>query len=312
MSDPSTFGVQHREMVMKQPWIVDHKDVDLKLVKVLREFGVAIIPNAIRASGLSQLSIELEPEFNGAEFCEGLFYGQKTKRFGGVLRKSKCAQALALNTYAILAARAVLGADCEEIQLNLTQGIEIWPGSYAQVPHRDRDIWLGANHAGEMMINAMWAMDDFTLQNGATLIWPGSHRQPELEVPASEGIPAEMPKGSLCLFLGTTLHAGGANWSDAPRRGLVISYCLGWLKPCENPWLAYPPEVASDFAPELSRLIGYRQDAPSLNNVEGRCPSELLSGSRRCNRFAETLTEEQRLLVEAFNMTQIQPRARAA
>jgi ectoine hydroxylase-related dioxygenase (phytanoyl-CoA dioxygenase family) len=144
------------------------------------------------------------------------------------------------------------------------------------------------------------------------MIWPGSHLLPDLDISMESGIPAEMPKGSLCLFLGSTLHAGGANWSSAPRRGLVMSYCLGWLKPCENPWLTYPPEVAKNFTSELGRLIGYRQDAPSLNNVEGRCPSELLTRGPERGRFAETLTDEQQSLIEAFNEMQVEPRVRAA
>jgi hypothetical protein len=61
------------------------------------------------------------------------------------------------------AARSILGRSCEDIQINLTQAIDIWPGSFSQVPHRDQDIWLGARHPGELMLNAMWAIDDFTV-----------------------------------------------------------------------------------------------------------------------------------------------------
>jgi ectoine hydroxylase-related dioxygenase (phytanoyl-CoA dioxygenase family) len=123
-----------------------------------------------------------------------------------------------------------------------------------------------------------------------------------------------MPAGSLCVFLGSVLHCGGANLTDRPRRGLVMSYCQGWLKPTENPWLSYPPHIARDFAPELQRLIGYRIDAPNLNNVGGRCPSELLTsrptGSNR--PFEDALTQEQRTLIEQYNMMQMAMRQQAA
>jgi hypothetical protein len=59
-------------------------------------------------------------------------------------------------------------------------------------------------------------------------------------------------------------------------RGIVIGYSLGWLKPYENQWLAYPPEVARHFDPELAALVGYRQHRPNLGNFEGQCPSVLL------------------------------------
>lgn len=297
---------------MSEPWIVSRREADQKLIEVLLEYGFAIVPEALGRMAHRSLREELEPHFEQAEFCQGLFYGHHTKRFGRVLSRSEQAQALALNKLALDPARSVLGPDCQEIQLNLTQAIEIWPQSYAQVPHRDRDIWLGAKHQGELMLNAMWAIDDFTRENGATLIWPGSHLAPDLAVPEDDGICAAMPRGSLCLFLGSTIHAGGANWSNQRRRGLVFSYCLGWLKPCENPWLSYPPHVASGFSPELRRLIGYRQDAPSLNNVDGRCPSELFQAGGASKAFADRLTSEQVAQIELFNEMQLPTRPKAA
>ncbi len=138
-------------------------------------------------------------------------------------------------------------------------------------------MWGGEKGAMQYMVNVMWALDDFTPDNGATRIWPGSHRSAQDEMlPDDAAISAEMPRGSALLFLGSTLHSGGENVSAKPRRGLIISYCLGWLKPWENQWLAYPPEVARSFDPALAALVGYRQHLPSLGNFEGRCPSILL------------------------------------
>jgi ectoine hydroxylase-related dioxygenase (phytanoyl-CoA dioxygenase family) len=80
------------------------------------------------------------------------------------------------------------------------------------------------------------------------------------------------------LFLGSTLHGGGANETDRPRTGMIVSYSLGWLKPYENQWLVYPPAVARTFSRELAQLVGYQQHRPNLGNYEGRCPSILLDG----------------------------------
>ena len=88
-----------------------------------------------------------------------------------------------------------------------------------------------------------------------------------------------MAPGSALLFLGSTLHGAGGNRTRSVRRGCIVSYCLGWLKPYENQWLAYPPEVARRFSPELAALVGYRQHRPNLGNYEGRCPSILLRGA---------------------------------
>ena len=82
--------------------------------------------------------------------------------------------------------------------------------------------------------------------------------------------------GDALLFLGSTLHGGGGSQVAAPRRGIIISYCLGWLKPFELQWLVYPPAVARHFPPDLAALVGYAQHRPNLGNVEGQCPSILL------------------------------------
>ena len=68
---------------------------------------------------------------------------------------------------------------------------------------------------------------------------------------------AVMPQGSLLLYLGTTVHAGGANLSDGPRAGLVNTYALGWLRQEENQYLNVPREVAQTHSPTIQRLMGY-------------------------------------------------------
>jgi hypothetical protein len=66
--------------------------------------------------------------------------------------------------------------------------------------------------------------------------------------------------------------------TGAIRRGIIVSYCLGWLKPYENQWLTYPPDAARAFDPELAALVGYQQHRPNLGNYDGQCPSILLRG----------------------------------
>ena len=81
-------------------------------------------------------------------------------------------------------------------------------------------------------------------------------------------------------MFGSTLHGGGANRSKLPRRGLVVSYCLGWLRQSEAQTLIYPPKVARDFPPELAELVGYSIHGPNLGNCEGRDPATLLAEER--------------------------------
>jgi ectoine hydroxylase-related dioxygenase (phytanoyl-CoA dioxygenase family) len=166
---------------------------------------------------------------------------------------------------------------CERIALNLTQAIEIHPGAPAQLPHRDQDMWAGPKGGLEYLVNVMWPIDQFIEENGGTRLWPGSQAdQDAADLPEELSVVPEIGPGDALLFLGSTLHGGGGNRSTAPRRGVIISYCLGWLKPFELQWLVYPPSVARGFSPDLAALVGYAQHRPNLGNVEGQCPSVLL------------------------------------
>lgn len=239
--------------------------------------GHCIIRDAVAPDAIAALERELDPRFAASAFCRGGFYGSRTKRFGALLRRAAGAEALVRHTLVLEIVDAVLRPWCDRIALNLTQAIEIHPGALAQFPHRDQDMWAGPKGEIEYLVNVIWPLTPFTAVNGATVLWPGSHR-PDFAGDAQAGLPMQLDPGSALLFLGSTLHGGGANLTDAPRRGIIISYCLGWLKPFENQWLVYPPEIAKHFDPELAALIGYAQHRPNLGNVEGLCPSVLFSG----------------------------------
>lgn len=246
----------------------------------LSTMGFEILRGALAPERIASLNAELDPVFASTAFCRGDFYGERTKRFGGLLKRSAVAAELVLNAEVLALVEQALGPWCDRIQLNLTQAVEIHPGAPAQFPHRDQDMWRGETGRVEYLVNVMWPLTPFRAENGATLIWPGSHGSSALlPPPEAPPIPAEAEPGDAILFLGSTLHGGGANVSDAPRRGIIISYCLGWLKPYENQWLVYPPEIARRFPPALRGLVGYRQHRPNLGNVEGQCPSLLLDGA---------------------------------
>ena len=128
------------------------------------------------------------------------------------------------------------------------------------------------------------ALEEFTDENGSTRVVPGSHRWPRDRQPdASEIAPAIMPAGSAVLYLGSTLHGGGANTSvQLQRRGLHLSYVVGWLRPEENNVLSTPREVARGLPRRAQELIGYSaHDAISegggyLGTVDLRSPIDLL------------------------------------
>lgn len=246
-------------------------------VEQLLHRGYCIIPDAVPAGSIAALDADLDPVFAATPFGQGRFYGFRTKRFASLLRRSLHCEALVLHPTILAMAQSVLGEACDRIQLNVAQAIEIHPGEPRQFPHRDHDMWPGAKGAHEFLLNVIWPLDRFTDQNGATEIYPFSHGVAGMaKEDVGDPIIAACDPGSAICFLGSTAHGAGANRTCDVRRAIVIGYSLGWLKPYENLWLAYPPEVARTFSPELAQIAGYVQHRPNLGNYEGQCPSILL------------------------------------
>jgi hypothetical protein len=244
---------------------------------ILDRDGYCIVPRALDPGLIADLGDSLAPRFAATPHCQGDFYGSRTKRFGALLTRSPLAAQLVMHERILAIAERLLHPWCDRIALNLTQAIEIHPGALPQLPHRDQDMWDGPKGTLEYLVNVMWPLNPFTRDNGGTRLWPRSHFEPhEIGLPESESIVPRLLPGDALVFLGSTLHGGGGNVSAAPRRGIIVSYCLGWLKPFELQWLVYPPAVARRFPADLAALVGYAQHRPNLGNVEGQCPSVLL------------------------------------
>jgi hypothetical protein len=229
-------------------------------LRALRRDGVLIIENALSPQQLDQLSAELNFWFEVAPGGEGAFFGRRTRRFGALLRKARSALDLVLHPRILpLCERVLIGDDigpprCDRIQLNITQGIGIGPDEPEQVVHRDEKLfWVTPGH--ELLVNALYCLDDFTAQNGGTRFVPGSsywedaERWPE----PHEIVQAEAKAGSAILWLGSMMHGGGANRTDKVRRGAVVSYNLGgWRKarscscPFRPSWPARCPNAPSN------------------------------------------------------------------
>lgn len=148
-----------------------------------------------------------------------------------------------LNKFILGGADEVLLPHCKRYQFMVAQVITIGPGSPAQPFHRDRSAW-GSDLLGEQVepqFASIWALSDFTKENGATRIVPKTHLRPINYdyVPSDDEVCyAEMPKGSAVFYTGSAIHSGGANTSkDEWRYGMHLSYAVGWLRQEENQWV---------------------------------------------------------------------------
>ena len=150
-----------------------------------------------------------------------------------------------MHPLALGAARGFLN-HASAMQLHLTQVISISPGQQAQALHRDRQAWgMIMPPSIEPQLNTIWALTEFTHENGATQVIPGSHRWDWSRKPKKEETcSAEMTRGSVLLYSGSVIHGGGANVADSDRMGINITYSLAWLRQEENQFLSCPPEAA--------------------------------------------------------------------
>ena len=251
------------------------------LCAALDATGAAVVTDALDHSARTTIDAALAPWFDAAPCGEGAFFGRRTQRFSGLFHKTAATVPLSLDPLLLAVAERTLGAGtraCDRIQLNLTQAIGIGPGEPAQTLHRDDDFFPFP-HDFELMLNVLWTLDPFTAVNGATRIAPGSHRwQRKRQSEPHELIAAEAPAGAAILWFGSALHGGGANVTDAIRRGVVMSYSVGWLAPAEKLLLSIPPATARTLPVRLQQLIGYQIHRPNLGWVEGRDPIAWLNG----------------------------------
>jgi ectoine hydroxylase-related dioxygenase (phytanoyl-CoA dioxygenase family) len=219
---------------------------------------------------MDRVETELRPYIDATPPGGDEFAGTSTKRTGALLARSETFRELAAHPLVLGVLDRVLGDHATSYQLHLTQIIDIGPGSPAQMVHRDQWAFdfFSFPKGFEVECHTMWALTDFTEENGGTRVIPGSHEwDDKLRPSVDETIPVEMPKGSVLLYVGSLYHGGGPNRSSSWRTGINVGYTLSWLRQEENQYLACPPEVARELPEALARLAGYQRGAYALGYV---------------------------------------------
>lgn len=228
------------------------------IMQAVERDGVAIVEKLIDDTACTAIIHEVEPILDAIPYGWEPFIGYRTKRFGALASRVPASHVLITNPAIIDAVEHYLLPNTEKIYLNSTQFIVPYHGQKDQVLHRDRDSWPYLPDFIEPQLNIIWAISEFTEQNGATRFALGSHKWEQERKPKPEEIArATMPAGSAMIFNGGVIHGGGANKTVVPRIGLAFSYCLAWLRPEENQFLSCPPDIAKGLDPKLQDLLGY-------------------------------------------------------
>ena len=242
----------------------------------IEQDGAVIVEGMFPADVVERVNDEVEAAVAAADPDEEFFnpimsgfHGPHTKQVTGIpgISRSFAVDVMCHPLYLALCDRILLPS-CARYQLNLGHWLQRGPGADEQWLHRDEVVWNDVPWPHpELQLASVIAFVDFTRDNGATRIVPGSHRWPDRARSAADQMQttvepdqiayAEMPAGSAVIYSGGTIHGGGANVTDIPRRAAHLSYTLGWLRTEENNYLSAPPEYAATLPRQAQELLGY-------------------------------------------------------
>jgi ectoine hydroxylase-related dioxygenase (phytanoyl-CoA dioxygenase family) len=235
--------------------------------------GCVVIEGFLTAEKVAALKDELAPHREANPLGRNDFEGFVTKRIYNLFGKTRGWDELAIDPLLLGALDHVLG----HYQLSGPVGIDIGPGETAQGLHQDDVVYPLPWPHDPVVVNTMWALDDFTEDNGATLVVPGSQRRSAAERPDDrDAVKATMPAGSVMFYVGTVWHGGGANHTTERRLGVILEYCAAWLRAQESHTISVPPDVVRTLDPRLQELLGYNIYPPFLGYVDGRHPRRTL------------------------------------
>ena len=250
-----------------------------EILAVLAQDGGVIVHNMLSPQVVANLLSELAPQSETSQVGPkssnenvNHFWGQQTKRFTRLAQRSQTfADEVLVHPILTGVADELLKPSCASYWMNTGQMMIVMPGGAPQYMHRDSDDWpaMCSPSAPPCQISCMFALSDFTAENGATRVAPGSHLWSDYSRQAADDeiTQAVMPAGSGMIYLGKTLHSAGANKTESEARfGMHLSYVLGWLTPEEAGCLGVTEDRAKTFTKQQQQLLGYRcYDASDLN-----------------------------------------------
>jgi hypothetical protein len=250
---------------------VDAAIVDADMAALDRD-GYVIWENLISTEACQQIRETVVPWLGHGG--RNSFEGRRTQRIYSVLSRTRVCDRLADHPRVLAVLDRVL---MPNYLLSALQAINIQPGESAQLTHHDDGFYPIPRPRAPLATATIWAIDDFTAENGATVVIPGSHRWGDRQPgPGDRALPVVMPAGSCVFFVGTLWHGGGANTTSKARLAVTAQYCQPWLRPMEAYTLSVPRELARTLSDDIRRMLGYSIHPPFLGNVDGLHPLRLL------------------------------------
>lgn len=238
-----------------------------QVMEKLREDGYCILEDLAGNPLMDKIAEEMDPWIERTCYGRDQLNGLCTRRTGALIARSTYARKLVMDPLVLGSVGQWLG-HAYSFQLNQAQILSVGPGARAQPVHVDEIAWDFYEFPSDYHVqcNTIWAMTDFTEENGATRIVPGSHKLPlGLKYKLEDTVPVVMKRGDAFIYSGKLYHGAGPNTSkDQVRKGINITYSIGWVKQEENQFLSVPHEIAKTLPDDLLRVMGYQQGAPGV------------------------------------------------
>lgn len=172
---------------------------------------------------------------------------------------------LALNATVLAICRHLMG---DYIVLHAQNGIVNPPNAeryHEGAYHRD----LPYQHfvsSHPLMVSALFCLDPFTAENGATYLLPASHK---VEAFPSDAIVSACqkqicaPAGCFIIMNSMVFHRGGVNTTARARRAVNQPYAMPFIRQQINLPVVLGPDYSADA--EIRKLLGYNlQTATSI------------------------------------------------
>ena len=224
-------------------------------IEQMRRDGYVILPRLIDLAKVQEIAEEFERLQVNTPMGDSEFGGYSTQRIYNLVARTRVLDELILHPSVLALIEAHLE---DQIQLSIASSVNLLASETAQEFHRDDGYYPLPRPHAPLSMNTMWAVDDFTSENGATVLLPGTHLIADSEPPVdAEPVIADMPAGSVILWDGSLFHAGGANRTKAARLGVTAIYCRAWLRQQENQFIGVPPSLVKTLPSKLQKLIGY-------------------------------------------------------
>jgi len=259
-------------------------------VSEIDDQGYTIVRDAIEPSlveGLVEAIRRVERE-RGTEPRGNAAEGYATLRNYNLLAKDPIFQEMPVHGNVLPIVERVLDRGC---LLSGMTAIDMGPGEKPQPLHPDDVVMNVERPHVPLMCVTMWALTDFTAENGGTLVVPGSHKYDHAPdfTKQYDTNPIEMPAGSVMVFHGSLWHGGGANaTADVWRLGVNLQYCAGFIRPQQCAYLGIPREITQTFSERLLELCGYSLYKGIMGHIDGESPAVVLGDGRLAERAYST------------------------